>query len=131
MYQTHLQTLTHSHTNTTSLTKDDFYLYILLFRALWSNDERRPLCWQLDSTEGPSRVRRRLIKAPRYTDEKFLLSEAQIGKGSDLGILEWELALFTIFSLGSSPLSFIFEETAYDSTKGLVANIVLQEGERL
>ena len=25
------------------------------------------------------------MKAPRYTDEKFLLSEAQIGKGSDLG----------------------------------------------
>lgn len=33
--------------------------------------------------------------------------------------------------LGSSPLSFIFEETAYDSTMGLVSNIVLQEGERM
>ena len=36
------------------------------------------MCWQLDPTEGPSRVRRRLVRAPRTTDEKFLLPEARI-----------------------------------------------------
>ena len=32
---------------------------------------------------------------------------------------------------GRSPLSFIFEETAYDSAKALFLNIVRQEGEEM
>lgn len=85
-------------------------------RALWSTDEGRPMCWQLDPTEGPSRVRRRLMRGPHTTDEKFLLHEAQTGRTSEEG---------------RSPLSFIFEETAYDSAKALFLNIVRQEGEEI
>jgi hypothetical protein len=84
-------------------------------RAIWSSDEKRPMCWQLDPTEGPSRVRRRLIRAPRVTDKKFLLPEA------------WT----TTTSQSVSPLVFIFERTAYDSAKGLFMNIVRQPGEEI
>ncbi len=45
-------------------------------RALWSGDEGRQMCWQLDPTEGPGRVRRRLMRVPRVTNERHLLPEA-------------------------------------------------------
>lgn len=56
--------------------------FIKIYRAVWNEDEKRPMCWQLDPTEGPSRVRRRLIRSPRNTDEKFLLPEAWISSSS-------------------------------------------------
>ena len=34
------------------------------------------MCWQLDPTEGPGRVRRRLMRVPRVTNERHLLPEA-------------------------------------------------------
>ena len=62
-----------------------FFFHSLLFppssslppRALWSCDEGREMCWQLDPTEGPGRVRRRMMRAPRTCDDRFLLEEAQ------------------------------------------------------
>ena len=35
------------------------------------------MSWQLDPTEGPSRVRRRMMRAPRTIDEKFLMPEVK------------------------------------------------------
>lgn len=54
-----------------------FVLLFFNFSAIWSADEGREMCWQLDPTEGPSRVRRRLIRVPRTTEEKHILPEAQ------------------------------------------------------
>lgn len=52
-------------------------------RALWHKDEKRPMCWQLDPTEGPARVRRRLISVPRTISEKFLMRPETGSKKSD------------------------------------------------
>ena len=41
------------------------------------------MCWQLDPTEGPGRVRRRMIRVPRTVDDKHFLPEAE--KSSDNG----------------------------------------------
>lgn len=45
-------------------------------RALWAADEKRDMCLQLDPTEGPQRVRRRMMRAPTSVHEKHLLPEA-------------------------------------------------------
>uniref|UniRef100_A0A1X7VEE8 Uncharacterized protein n=2 Tax=Amphimedon queenslandica TaxID=400682 RepID=A0A1X7VEE8_AMPQE len=82
-------------------------------RGIWSEDEPRPLCWQLDPTEGPSRVRRRLMRSTRMTSEKFLLREACTGESG----------------IRCSPLSFIFEETAYDSAQGMLMKVLRQPNE--
>lgn len=49
----------------------------LTSRALWSKDECREMCWQLDPTEGPGRVRRRMMRAPLTIPSKHILSDAQ------------------------------------------------------
>ena len=46
-----------------------------IFSALWSNEEQRVMCWQLDPTEGPCRERRRLMSVPRNIDDKYILDE--------------------------------------------------------
>ena len=46
-----------------------------LHRALWAADEKRDMCLQLDPTEGPQRVRRRMMRAPTSVHEKHLLPE--------------------------------------------------------
>ena len=56
------------------------YMYFILsiavcLRALWAADEKRDMCWQLDPTEGPQRVRRRMMRAPTTVHEKHLLSD--------------------------------------------------------
>ena len=33
------------------------------------------MCWQLDPTEGPGRVRRRMIRVPRTVSDKHILPE--------------------------------------------------------
>lgn len=33
------------------------------------------MCWQLDPTEGPGRVRRRMIQVPRTVEDKHILPE--------------------------------------------------------
>ena len=45
-------------------------------RALWAADEKRDMCLQLDPTEGPQRVRRRMMRAPTTVHEKHLLPKA-------------------------------------------------------
>ena len=35
------------------------------------------MCWQLDPTEGPSRVRRRMISVPRTISQQFFMSDSQ------------------------------------------------------
>ena len=51
------------------------YTCITLYRALWAADEKRDMCLQLDPTEGPQRVRRRMMRAPTSVHEKHLLPE--------------------------------------------------------
>ena len=48
-------------------------------RALWSKDECRQMCWQLDPTEGPGRVRRRMMRAPLTIPFKHILSDREDG----------------------------------------------------
>ena len=46
-------------------------------RALWYRDEGRAMWWQLDPTEGPGRMRKRMMRTPRYINDKHLLPEAR------------------------------------------------------
>lgn len=48
----------------------------LHYRARWAADEKRDMCLQLDPTEGPQRVRRRMMRAPTTVHEKHLLPKA-------------------------------------------------------
>ena len=43
------------------------------------------MCWQLDPTEGPGRVRRRMMRAPRTINERHLLPEAPGSNGEQSG----------------------------------------------
>ena len=45
-------------------------------RALWSRDECRTMCWQLDPTEGPGRVRRRMMRAPLTIHSRHILTNS-------------------------------------------------------
>ena len=55
-------------------------------RALWCKDERRTLWWQLDPTEGPGRMRKRMMRVPRFINAKHLLPEARRHSTSSEGI---------------------------------------------
>ena len=52
-------------------------------RALWNRDEGRVMMWQLDPTEGPGRVRRRMMRAPHTVNERHLLPNARTEAGHD------------------------------------------------
>jgi len=45
------------------------------------------MCWQLDPTEGPGRVRRRLIRAPRTVSSRHFLEESSAQKAEEQGEL--------------------------------------------
>ncbi|CAI8030834.1 Lysosomal-trafficking regulator [Geodia barretti] len=89
-------------------------------RALWSKDECRTMCWQLDPTEGPGRVRRRMMRAPLTIHSRHILTGS--GRHS-----EDETTLHTDKTM--SPLSFIFDNTAYSGTEGIFNKVVPQKGE--
>jgi hypothetical protein len=44
-------------------------------RALWYDDVTSPQSWQLDPTEGPCRVRKRLMRCHLNVEERFLQPE--------------------------------------------------------
>ncbi|XP_034250095.1 lysosomal-trafficking regulator isoform X2 [Thrips palmi] len=46
-------------------------------RAVWFFPESYPMSWQLDATEGPARVRKRLQRCHLHIKDKFLLPEHQ------------------------------------------------------
>lgn len=46
-------------------------------RAVWFFSESYPMSWQLDATEGPARVRKRLQRCHLHIKDKFLLPEHQ------------------------------------------------------
>ena len=46
------------------------------------------MVWQLDPTEGPGRVRRRMMRAPRNVDERHLLPDARTSRERDGGTVE-------------------------------------------
>lgn len=50
-------------------------IVVFNFSALWSKEEKRVMCWQLDPTEGPCRERRRLMRVPRNIDDRYILDE--------------------------------------------------------
>ena len=52
-----------------------YRLWCSIFSALWSDEEKRVMCWQLDPTEGPCRERRRLMQVPRNIEDKYVLDE--------------------------------------------------------
>ena len=56
---------------------------VLSRRALWSKDECRQMCWQLDPTEGPGRVRRRMMRAPLTVARRYIISETRSGRGGE------------------------------------------------
>ena len=58
-----------------SLSHAGLHLPSLLCRALWSKDECRSMCWQLDPTEGPGRVRRRMMRAPLTIHNRHIMSD--------------------------------------------------------
>ena len=46
-------------------------------RAVWHNPQSYPQSWQLDPTEGPGRVRKRLRRCHLGVEPRFLLEEEQ------------------------------------------------------
>ena len=73
-------------------------------RALWAADEKRDMGLQLDPTEGPQRVRRRMMRAPTTVHEKHLLPKAaERRRKKKNGMLLMELMIFR--SEGESDMS--------------------------
>ena len=58
---------------------------VVVVSALWSKDEHRVMCWQLDPTEGPGRVRRRMMRAPRTVNDRHFLQETDRECTDDTG----------------------------------------------
>ena len=95
------------------------------------------MCWQLDPTEGPSRVRRRLLSVPRTISERFLIkpdksdaaSRRQESSTDNCECVCKKQHYSSLSPLVTSPLSFIFKKTAYEGVKGLFSKVVRQEGE--
>ena len=53
-------------------------VFIFFFpRAVWLDPESYPCCWQLDPTEGPGRVRRRLQRCHLHIPRQFFLPPDQ------------------------------------------------------
>ena len=50
-------------------------LNICIYRAIWFDKNSCPSSWQLDPTEGPVRVRRRLQRCHLGIPDKFLMPE--------------------------------------------------------
>jgi len=59
------------------------YIYVvfrwsaLLFRGVWHSAKSYPRCWQLDPTEGPSRLRCKLRRCHLNVESRFLMPEQQ------------------------------------------------------
>ena len=46
-----------------------------IFRAIWHCEKSYPMSWQLDPTEGPGRIRKRLQRCHLDMEERFLLPQ--------------------------------------------------------
>lgn len=78
-------------------------------RALWYRDEGRSMWWQLDPTEGPGRMRKRLMRTPRYINDKYILPEARKHSAA---------------SEVHTPLAYIFECTIPHNNDALSQKVV-------
>lgn len=81
-------------------------------RALWYRDDQRTMWWQLDPTEGPGRVRRRLMRAPRTINDKHLLPEARKAVNPE-----------------HAPLAYIFECAALHNNDALSKKVITHSKE--
>lgn len=119
---------------------------LYVHRALWGADEKRDMCLQLDPTEGPQRVRRRMMRAPTSVHEKHLLPDGvakrrkKDGKCAHMDdymymYLYVDVLMNDVFvtsdNTNACPLSFIFENTAYHGMEGLLKKVVPQDGEEM
>lgn len=72
-------------------------------RSVWYDAEHFPSSWRLDPTEGPDRVRCRLQRFHLDVDKKYLMEEYCEKKSKG----------------GSTPLSYLFEDTTTSSKKNV------------
>ena len=64
-----------------------FEIFNFFCRALWYHEESYPCSWQLDPTEGPFRMRKRLQRCHLEIAPKFFLDEAPAKSNSQYYII--------------------------------------------
>lgn len=77
-------------------------------KAVWHFSKSYPIFWELDSTEGPSRIRKRLVRCHLEIDEKYFLPSERYKLNSQKNL---------------KPLAFLFEK----QTKSCTSMVLIEK----